>query len=70
MWYIGTYQQCTDYLNQVNSGENYGPGTLAWAAIKTSVTTPLTYCIKKHAKYGHPNMLLVENLPDQFKNIA
>lgn len=66
MYYIGTYNQCIYYLDKVNSGENYGPGTITWAQIQSSYTEPKSYAILKHPKHTHSNMQLVETLPAEF----
>lgn len=65
-FYKGTYNQCKYYLDKVNSGENYGPGTSTWAQIQSSYTEPKQYAILKHPKYTHSNMTIVERLPSEF----
>lgn len=73
MYYIGTYNQASYYLDKVNAGENYQAPTTNWASIKQSFTDSSKYAIMQACPangcprtYTHSNMQLVETLPADF----
>jgi len=51
MIYIGSLQNCQNYLEEVNSGENYQDTTTNWAEIRKKPSANI-YAIPKHEEYS------------------
>lgn len=51
MYYTGTEEECNDYLQTVNKGENYSGTTTTWANVIKHYSQNL-YAIVKHDKYS------------------
>lgn len=63
-YYLGTFENCTLYDQQVTRAENY-PGRDNWANPKKHPLKNKWY-IEAHPKYATENLTFVETLPEEY----
>lgn len=67
MIYIGSKEQVEAYIDFVNEGSNFTPGTTTWSEPQKHPTQDL-YKVKKHKDFESEQMQLVDKLPYDWKS--